>query len=365
MVMTKNETMRVDDDVLSHQTRDRKERSDEGKRGGAIILEEGNDFNLKAHILRETSDLDSRTSRKRLVAGEVLSVFGVHFSEIVHITHEDSGLDDLGHVRTSLLEDSLNVVEDEVGLSSDGVLVVQLASCRVKRDLTRGEEHTVGLDCLAVGADSLGSLVSSNNDLLRAARTFLVATTLLRALAFTLATAGALLHLAFLLAAGTLLRALAFTLTATGALLHLAFLLAASTLLRAFAFTLTATGTLLAFLLVARAFLGALAFTLTATGALLHLAFLLVASTLLRTLAFTLTATGALLHLAFLLVARAFLGALAFTLTATGTLLAFLLAARAFLGALALTLTATGTLLFSLTLLATLTLVTATTLHCL
>ena len=245
-------------------------------------LEESNDLNFKAHVLRKTSNLDSRASRKRLISREVLGVFGVHLTKIVHVTHEDSGLHNLGHVTASFLEDGLNVVENQAGLSSDAVLVMELTSCRVKRDLSRGKKHTVHLDSLTVRTNGLGSLLCGNDGLAVATRTVLAA--VCRALALTLTATGALLaFLAFILVARALLGALAFTLTATGALLaFLAFLLVARALLGALALTLTATGALLAllaFLLVARALLGALAFTLTATGA-LGLSFSLLGSSL-------------------------------------------------------------------------------------
>ena len=198
----------------------------------------------------------------------MLGVLSVHLGKVVHIAHEDGGLDHLGHVGAGLLEDGLDVGEDETSLLGDGVLVVELASGRVKRNLARCKQHAVDLDGLAVRTNGLGSLVS-RNDLLALVAAALLA--LLGALAFTLTATGALLlGLALLLVARAFLGALALTLTATGALLAL--LLVARALLWAFALTLTATGALLlglALLLVARALLGALALTLTATGALL------------------------------------------------------------------------------------------------
>ena len=147
----------------------------------------------------------------------MLGVLSVHLGKVVHIAHEDGGLDHLGHVGAGLLEDGLDVGEDETSLLGDGVLVVELASGRVKRNLARCKQHAVDLDGLAVRTNGLGSLVS-RNDLLALVAAALLA--LLGALAFTLTATGALLlGLALLLVARAFLGALALTLTATGALL--------------------------------------------------------------------------------------------------------------------------------------------------
>jgi len=130
-----------------------------------MTLEESNDFNFKANIFRETSNLDCRTSRKRLVTREVLSIFGVHLIKIVHVTHEDSCLDNFRHISTSFLENSFNVVEDQASLSSDTILTMKFTSGRIKRDLTRGKQHAISLDCLTVRSNSLRGLVSGNNNL--------------------------------------------------------------------------------------------------------------------------------------------------------------------------------------------------------
>jgi len=244
----------------------------------------------------------------------VLGVFSVHFSKIVHVTHEDSGLDDLGHVSTSLLEDSFDVVEDKVGLGSDGVLVVEFTSGGIKRDLTRGKEHAVDLDGLTVRTNSLGSLVSGNYNL-----ALMAARALVSALAFaTLTATGALL--ALLTTAATVVRAFAFALAATGALLG-AFLTTAATVVRAFAFALATTGAtfLLALFATASTVARALTLTLAATGALLAL--LTTAATVVRAFTFTLAATGATFLLALLATASTFLGAFTLTLAATRTLL--------------------------------------------
>jgi len=126
---------------------------------------ECDDLDFNAHVLRETSDLDSRTSRERLISGEVFSVFCVHLSKVVHVTKEDRGLDDVFHGSSSSLEDFCNVGEDETGLFGD-CPSAELSSCRIEGDLARSKQHAVGLDGLAVRADGFGCLVCGNNFLL-------------------------------------------------------------------------------------------------------------------------------------------------------------------------------------------------------
>lgn len=91
----------------------------------------------------------------------------VHGSEIIHISEENSGLDNLFKARTSSLENLSQIEENLLGLFLDLTLNNlaykltlthktitnshnhQLTSGRVQSNLTRGVDKTVGLDSLS------------------------------------------------------------------------------------------------------------------------------------------------------------------------------------------------------------------------
>lgn len=221
---------------------------------------ECDDLDFNTHVLRETSDLDSRTSRERLISREVFCVLCVHLSKVVHVAEEDRGLDDVFHRCSSSLEDLCDVGEDKTSLFSD-CAGAELSSCRIEGNLARSKQHAVGLDRLAVRADGLGCLVCCNNLLLllfaAAAAAFVTAAaaalTLTRAflalLAATLAVrtastlgciAGTFAVLTVALAVWTETGALALLTTALWGRIAVAALLGRGTALSAFAFTLTA-----------------------------------------------------------------------------------------------------------------------------
>lgn len=66
-------------------------------------------------------------------------------SKVGHVRDKDSGLDNLGDGRTSLLNDSLDVLAGLSGLLSDALDHFTLRS---KRDLTGTVDHVGGLDGL-------------------------------------------------------------------------------------------------------------------------------------------------------------------------------------------------------------------------
>jgi len=242
---------------------------------------ECDDLDFNTHVLRETSDLDSRTSRERLISREVFCVLCVHLSKVVHVAEEDRGLDDVFHRCSSSLEDLGNVGEDKTSLFSD-CAGAELSSCRIEGNLARSKQHAVGLDRLAVRADGLGCLVCCNNLLLL----FPTAATLAAA---TSAFTSALLALLASTLAALTAAAAAFTAAFTGALLALL----ASTLAALAAVALGSVAGALAVLAMAlpvRTEAGAFALLTAAFLCTLAMAALLTGCRVLSTAAFATTA---------------------------------------------------------------------------
>ena len=65
-----------------------------------------------------------------------------------HVRDEDGGLDDLGELGASLLENGLGVLAGLLGLGGDGTL--NELTLRGKRDLARAVDHVGGLDGLGL-----------------------------------------------------------------------------------------------------------------------------------------------------------------------------------------------------------------------
>ena len=113
-------------------------------------------LDLDLDIFGQTSHLDGCPGRVRRF--EKLAVDSIHLGEVIHILKENRAFDDLVEGTSGSLNYGLHVSQHETCLLFDSAHL-QLSACRVDRDLTGGEDESVGFDGLRVGADRFWRLI--------------------------------------------------------------------------------------------------------------------------------------------------------------------------------------------------------------
>ena len=86
---------------------------------------------------------------------EILAIYAVERSKVVHIREEAGGLDDAIKRYTAFCENTVQVLHDLLGLLLDGGCL-DLAGLGVDRDLAGGEDHFICYDGLRIRADRSG-----------------------------------------------------------------------------------------------------------------------------------------------------------------------------------------------------------------
>lgn len=117
-------------------------------RGGGVVAEADDEFDLHAGAAGQGGDLDGGAGR--LVAAEALFVDGVQLAEVAEVGDEHGGLDHAAEAGPRLGQHGGQVVEHLLGLRLDPV---GHAAVEGERDLPRGEQQVADPDGVAVGAD--------------------------------------------------------------------------------------------------------------------------------------------------------------------------------------------------------------------
>ena len=85
-----------------------------GRWESIMTLSHSDAFHLDQNAFRKPLDGNSRTGRE--CAFEILGVHGIHVSEIGHVSHEHSGLHNIGSSQPGFSQHALNVLEHLGGL---------------------------------------------------------------------------------------------------------------------------------------------------------------------------------------------------------------------------------------------------------
>ena len=96
----------------------------------------GNALDLHSHAVKQVCDLHGGSRRTRLF--EEVAIDLVHASKIGEVLEVNGCLEDLGHVGTSFLHDSPEILEGQPGLGLD--VIPGYLSLLIGSSLTRDEE---------------------------------------------------------------------------------------------------------------------------------------------------------------------------------------------------------------------------------
>lgn len=132
---------------------DRSPRARDASRNG------GDGFDLDAHVARQAQHGHRGPRRTRIT--KHARVHRIHGRELRHVAQKHGGLHDMRPGGARGLEHRREVGQDLFGLGGH-VARHQFHRIRIERDLSRGEQESVGAHGLRIGADGLGSKIGVN-----------------------------------------------------------------------------------------------------------------------------------------------------------------------------------------------------------